>query len=454
MEDNLVRLLQGSIDATGVSALARQLGHGEGEIGSALSVVIPTFVSGLAHRATSPGGAAEIMSELDASDERILEDVPAAITHERTRLMDEGSAILNAVFGDKLGGVQSNIGSATGLGKGGAASLMRLHAPIAIATVARHYRGRIHSERELARELAAEGALAEAFLPRSIAPLLAAESARPAAQPTPRAVPSRKRGVPTTHAQLGATPGGGPGRREGGPGRFLIPAAIGAAILAAVLMFVGPRDRDRGTDDPALLGRPASDEGAGLVDEQEREEAREGMDEAGERVGQGAREVREEGREVGEETREAFREGGRAIEEGVERAGERIREAWETTEEAVEEGFQGARREGEEVAEEAEEEAEEGAEAAEEALEGRRALRYESSRFFEGQDTELKEGSDEAIDEIIEEYAERETDRVTLRGPNPSQLDSVENALNERGVTGVAKEVNANLDHIEVVFER
>src|SRR5690606_447695 len=86
MEDNLVRLLQGSIDEYGVSALARQLGHGDGEIGSALSIVIPTFVSGLAHKALSRGGATEIRSALDSADERLLTDVPATIEEERTRL--------------------------------------------------------------------------------------------------------------------------------------------------------------------------------------------------------------------------------------------------------------------------------------------------------------------------------------------------------------------------------
>jgi hypothetical protein len=449
MEDNLVRLLQGSIDAVGVSALARQLGHGEGEIGSALSIVIPTFVSGLAHRAASPGGAAQIRSALDSSDQRLLDDVPGAIEHERVRLMDDGSSILNTVYGDKLGSVQASVGSATGLGKGAAASLMRLHAPIALAAIARHYRGRIHGERDLARELAAEGALADAFLPRSLAPMLAREPERAVAEPTSRSVPPRKRGVPTAHSQLGATPGGP--RREGGPGRFLIPAAIGAAILAAVLMFVGPRDRDPG--EPALLGRPGPDDESGaIVEDRERREAaeerrergaaveaREDMDRAGEEIREGARETEARGRDIGERTGEAFREGGRAVEQGAERVGERMREAWESTEEAVEEGFEGARREGRELTQEADESA--------------RELKYESSRFFDGQDTELSDDSREAIDEIVEEHSKRETDRVTIRGPNPSQLDSLGDALEERGVS-VAKEVDANLDQIEVRFER
>jgi hypothetical protein len=450
MEENLVRLLQGSIDEHGVSALARQLGHEEGEIGSALSIVIPTFVSGLAHKALSRGGAAEVMSALDAADERLLEDVPAAVESQRSRLMDEGSAILNSVFGEKIASVQSSVGSASGLGRGGAASLMRMHAPIAMATVARHYRGRVRTERELARELAAEGALAEAFLPRSLAPLLAAESPRPADEPTPHAIPTRKRDrdASSAHAPLGATPHGSDPGRSGGPGRFLIPAAIGAAILAAILMFVGPRDR--GHDDPALLGRPGTDEGAGLYDE-DRDRMREGMDEAGDRVREGEGELREETRDFGEEAGEAFREGGRTIEEGAERAGERIREAWETTEEAVESGFEGAREGAEDLADDAEGE---GRRAADYLDERRRELRFESSRLFEAQELELREGSDEAIDEIVEAHEARETDRMTLRGPNPSHLDAVENALRERGVTGVAQEVDASIDHIEVIFER
>src|SRR5690606_10199230 len=83
------------------------------------------------------GGATEIRSALDSADERLLTDVPATIEEERTRLMDEGSAILNTVFGDKLAGVQASIGSSTGLRKGGAASLLRMHAPTALAAGAR-----------------------------------------------------------------------------------------------------------------------------------------------------------------------------------------------------------------------------------------------------------------------------------------------------------------------------
>ncbi len=143
MEDNLVRLLQGSIDERGVAALARELGHGEGEVGSALSIVIPTFVSGLAHKAMTRGGAAEIMSALRNADERWLDDVPGSLSADRNRLSDEGSSILNLIFGRKLSSVLASVGSSTGLGKGGAGSLMRLHAPIALATVARHYRGRV-----------------------------------------------------------------------------------------------------------------------------------------------------------------------------------------------------------------------------------------------------------------------------------------------------------------------
>ena len=471
MEDNLVRLLQGSIDEHGVSALARQLGHGEGEIGSALSIVIPTFVSGLAHKALSRGGATEVRSALNAADERILADVPAAIDEQRVPMMDEGSSILNMIFGDKLSGVQASLGSSTGLGKGGAASLMRMHAPIAMATVARHYRGRIHGDRELVRELAAEGALAEAFLPRSLAPLLAAEAPVASDRPRPAAgTYSEPYSVPQREGGLGVDTG-----RERGPGRFLIPAAIGAAILAAVLMFVGPRDRG---DDPALLGRPGTDEGAGLLGG----EAEEDMDRAGEKIREGAGSAADETKELGDETKElgaeaeeTLREGGRALEEGTERAGERIeegydrateegRELYERAERGAEDLFDDARREGEgltddverrgdEFAREAEEEGRRAADSLEERRNGRSELSFESTRFFEGQSLELSQDGGQAVDEIVDAHAERPNDRLTLRGPNPSQLDALSEALADRGVTGTSQEVDGDLDHIEVVFE-
>lgn len=475
MEDNLVRLLQGSIDERGVAALARELGHGEGEVGSALSIVIPTFVSGLAHKAMTRGGAAEIMSALRNADERWLDDVPGSLAADRNRLSDEGSSILNLIFGRKLSSVLASVGSSTGLGKGGAGSLMRLHAPIALATVARHYRGRVEGERELSRELAAEGALAEAFLPRSLAPLLASEAPRVAASEPPPPSASTPRRRPTADVPLGARRSEeGPDR--GGPGRFLIPAAIGAAILAAVLMFIGPRER---AEDPALLGRPDPDEAAGLFDD-----AREDVDRAGERIRddarEGAEETRELGREaeedtrefgeearrdtrefgreaeeetrdLGEEAKESLREGTRKIEEGADRVGERIGEAWRSTEESAKEGYEKLTEEGEEAAHEAEEEGRRAAES----LEGRRrTLTFESSEFFQGQQSlELSETSSEALDEIAEMHAARESDRVTLRGPNPTQLDEIADALEERGVSGVGKEVDGNLKRIEVVFE-
>lgn len=452
MEDNLVRLLQGSIDERGVAALARELGHGEGEVGSALSIVIPTFVSGLAHKAMTRGGAAEIMSALRNADERWLDDVPGSLAADRNRLSDEGSSILNLIFGRKLSSVLASVGSSTGLGKGGAGSLMRLHAPIALATVARHYRGRVEGERELSRELAAEGALAEAFLPRSLAPLLASEAPREAASEPPPPSASTPRRRPTADVPLGARRSEeGPDR--GGPGRFLIPAAIGAAILAAVLMFIGPRER---AEDPALLGRPNPDEAAGLFDD-----AREDVDRAGERIRddarEGAEETRELGREaeeetrdLGEEAKESLREGTRKIEEGADRVGERIGEAWRSTEESAKEGYEKLTEEGEEAAHEAEEEGRRAAES----LEGRRrTLTFESSEFFQGQPLELSETSSEALDEIAEMHAARESDRVTLRGPNPTQLDEIADALEERGVSGVGKEVDGNLKRIEVVFE-
>ena len=116
----------------------------------------------------------------------------------------------------------------------------------------------------------------------------------------------------------------------------------------------------------------------------------------------------------------------------------------------LEAGYEKLTEEGEEAAHEAEEEGRRAAES----LEGRRrTLTFESSEFFQGQSLELSETSSEALDEIAEMHAARESDRVTLRGPNPTQLDEIADALEERGVSGVGKEVDGNLKRIEVVFE-
>jgi outer membrane protein OmpA-like peptidoglycan-associated protein len=140
MAGNLLEMVQGHLGEASVSKIASLLGQSSGTTHSAINKALPVLVGGLIQKGSTREGAEEISRHLDHVDDRILDDVPGFYSANTTEVMRSGTGMLSGVFGGGLTGALGSLAPATGLGEAGTGTLMKLLAPITLATLARHKR--------------------------------------------------------------------------------------------------------------------------------------------------------------------------------------------------------------------------------------------------------------------------------------------------------------------------
>jgi outer membrane protein OmpA-like peptidoglycan-associated protein len=133
-------MVQGHLGEASVSKIASLLGQSSGTTHSAINKALPVLAGGLIQKGSTREGAEEISRHLDHVDDRILDDVPGFYSANTTEVMRSGTGMLSGVFGGGLTGALGSLAPATGLGEAGTGTLMKLLAPITLATLARHKR--------------------------------------------------------------------------------------------------------------------------------------------------------------------------------------------------------------------------------------------------------------------------------------------------------------------------
>jgi outer membrane protein OmpA-like peptidoglycan-associated protein len=134
MAINILEMLTDALGDQVVSQASKYLGESESGTKSALGMLLPALLGGLAKQGSTSDGAAGLLKTLAGSDvdSGILGDL-AGLFSGGTRtesLVGLGTSLVKGLFGDKVGSLVSTIASLTGLKSSSSSNLLYMAAPL------------------------------------------------------------------------------------------------------------------------------------------------------------------------------------------------------------------------------------------------------------------------------------------------------------------------------------
>jgi hypothetical protein len=200
---NLVDLAKDYLTPDVISKFAGQIGEAPAATEKALGAAIPSLAGVACNQASTPGGAAKLMSLLSTSglDSGVLNNVAGALGGggATDSLLRTGNNLLGGLLGDKLGPVANTIASFAGIQSSSATRLLGLVAPFLFGLLAKHVTANGVTAAALPSLLASHRDTILKFAPPGLASALGLSSnsnicgAAPVAVPPP--VPEKK-GLP------------------------------------------------------------------------------------------------------------------------------------------------------------------------------------------------------------------------------------------------------------------
>jgi len=184
MANNIVELVSQELSPNVIGHLATVIGEPPASTARAASIAAPVILAGIAQRASTEGGAAQLLNDIraggyDREDARspidALED-PSS----RPQVAESGRSILLSTFGHRLENLLGTVAGPTGLKKGALGILMSLLAPIAMRTVGTQVRERNLDAKGLHTYLSGQRAAIASVLPTPLAKMIESEQAAPA----------------------------------------------------------------------------------------------------------------------------------------------------------------------------------------------------------------------------------------------------------------------------------
>jgi len=135
---NLVDTVLAHIGDPQVAQIAAQLGTSPDQARSAIDHALPLIVGGMAHNASTPGGAEALHNALgDHAGQSVSDVLGGLLGGGGGNLSSIGGAILGHVFGANRTAADQGLGQATGLGQQSAGQLMAILAPIVMSVLAK-----------------------------------------------------------------------------------------------------------------------------------------------------------------------------------------------------------------------------------------------------------------------------------------------------------------------------
>jgi outer membrane protein OmpA-like peptidoglycan-associated protein len=139
MNENILELLKNQLTGPILNQIAQLLGLSESKAKSGLESAFATMLAGLLQKAGRPGGIDSLLSMFKHGGHEgdILQNLGSVLgaSDKSQALLTSGQSLLNSIFGDKLASVENTLGSAIGLPKGSASSLLALAAPLVMGQI-------------------------------------------------------------------------------------------------------------------------------------------------------------------------------------------------------------------------------------------------------------------------------------------------------------------------------
>jgi hypothetical protein len=118
-----------------MSQISKQLGVDEDKAQQAVGMALPMLIGALNRNTTSSGRGAEALAKALHRDHdgSILSNFPQAIQRQET--LQDGSAILGHVFGDRQAGIERSVSRATNLDPDQTAQIFSMLAPMVMGAL-------------------------------------------------------------------------------------------------------------------------------------------------------------------------------------------------------------------------------------------------------------------------------------------------------------------------------
>ena len=252
MAFNIVDLVKDQISDQLLGQLAGAAGTDSNQASSALSGAIPGLLSGLTGSANKPGGAGALLEAVNKQDDGLLGNLSSMLGQgQGSNLADQGTNMLSSLLGGgALGTLANVIGSVAGIGRGNSSSLLGMLAPIVIGVIKKQVLGGGLDASGLTSMLNSQQSNINAAMPQGVSDQLSTQGffdsiagGGAAAAPNVTApnvsapnVSAPNVSAPDVSAPHIDTP------KSGGLPKWLIPAAVVAALAFFGLKFLGGKD--------------------------------------------------------------------------------------------------------------------------------------------------------------------------------------------------------------------
>jgi hypothetical protein len=136
---SLLESIAGNLAGDALNQVGRQLGTDPKTAQKAVQAALPVLLSALAKNASNPNGAQSLASALARDhDGSILNNLTSALGN--TQQLSDGAKILGHVLGGRQSTVEAGLGKTTGLGAPGAATLLKMLAPVVLGSLGKTQR--------------------------------------------------------------------------------------------------------------------------------------------------------------------------------------------------------------------------------------------------------------------------------------------------------------------------
>lgn len=138
---DLSELLNSPIGQSIVQSVAGQFGMDENEASGVVNMAVPALLAGMTRNVQSSDGAASLNRALESKhDGSLLDNLSGMLQGHTQELQQDGSGILNHVFGNNLAGVEQGISQKTGVSMNKIGPLLAILAPIVMAYLGKQKR--------------------------------------------------------------------------------------------------------------------------------------------------------------------------------------------------------------------------------------------------------------------------------------------------------------------------
>ncbi|MCF6297815.1 MAG: DUF937 domain-containing protein [Flavobacteriaceae bacterium] len=140
----ILDLLSGPMGKMLISGASKQLGQGEKQTSSALSAALPLILGAMKNNASTPDGAAGLLSALGNNKHSggIMDNLGSILGGGGIDkdVLDDGAGILGHVFGGKEQNVANAVSKSSGIDMGGAMNILKVAAPLVMGFLGKQTR--------------------------------------------------------------------------------------------------------------------------------------------------------------------------------------------------------------------------------------------------------------------------------------------------------------------------